>query len=78
MQSEEVKAQLEAQLSDCEFYVQGEGNHFQVVAIGEVFETLNAVKKQQLVYGALNDKIADGTIHALTIKTFTPAEWAER
>ena len=76
MQPEEVKAQLEIQLPDCQFEVIGDGSHFQVVAIGAVFESLNAVKKQQLIYGVLNDKIADGSIHALVIKTFTPDEWA--
>ncbi|MCF7980707.1 MAG: BolA family transcriptional regulator [Pseudomonadales bacterium] len=76
MQPEEVKAQLEAQLPDCQFEVSGDGSHFQVVAIGAMFENLNAVKKQQLIYAVLNDKIADGSIHALVIKTFTPDEWA--
>ena len=36
---------------------------------------LRPVKKQQLVYGALSDQIADGSIHAVNIRTLTPAEW---
>ncbi len=75
---EDVKAQLESQLPECEFHVQGDGSHFEVTAIGEVFEELNAVKKQQLVYGALNEQIADGSVHALIIKTYTPSEWESR
>ncbi len=69
---------LQAHLKDCEFQVQGEGNHYDIVAIGEVFEGLRPVKKQQLVYAALSDQIADGTIHAVNIRTFTPAEWQAR
>lgn len=76
MQPEEVKAQLQERLPECEFQVTGDGSHFEIVAVGSVFDGLNAVKKQQLVYGALNDKIADGSIHAVVIKTFTPDEWA--
>lgn len=73
-----VKALLQNHLADCEFHVQGEGNHYDVTAIGEVFAGLRPVKKQQLVYAALNDCIADGSIHAVNIRTFTPAEWQER
>lgn len=78
MQPEDVKAQLQERLPECEFQVRGDGSHFEIVAIGAVFADLNAVKKQQLIYGALNDKIADGSIHAVVIKTFTPDEWASQ
>jgi len=78
METDEVKALLEGQLEGCEIQVEGGGSSFQIVVIGALFEGLNAVKKQQSVYAALNDKISDGTIHAITIKTFTPAEWAAR
>lgn len=78
METDEVKALLEGQLADCEIQVEGGGSSFQITVIGALFEGLNAVKKQQCVYAALNEKIADGTIHAVTIKTFTPAEWSAR
>lgn len=78
METDEVKALLEAHLDGCEIQVEGGGSSFQITAVGALFEGLNAVKKQQRVYAALNDKIADGTIHAVTIKTFTPAQWAEQ
>ncbi|MEZ5525219.1 MAG: BolA family protein [Pseudomonadales bacterium] len=76
MEAEDVKALLEAHLESCEVFVEGGGSSFQITAVGSLFEGLNAVKKQQCVYAALNEKIADGTIHAVTIKTYTPAEWA--
>lgn len=72
-----VKALLQSHLQECEFHVQGEGSHYDIAAIGEVFEGLRPVKKQQLVYGALKDCIADGSIHAVNIRTYTPAEWQE-
>lgn len=74
MTADEVKALLTAQMQDCKIQVQGEGNHFQVIVIGDIFKGLNPVKRQQLVYAALNEKIADQTIHAVTIKTYTSAE----
>ena len=76
MQSSDIKALLEARLEDCEFHIQGEGCNFQVIAIGEVFADLSPVKRQQLVYGALSDEIASGAVHAVSLKTYTPAQWA--
>ena len=70
-----VKSLLQAELAGCEIQVQGEGSHYDVVAIGDVFDGLRPVKKQQLVYAALRDQIADGSIHAVNIRTFTPGEW---
>lgn len=36
------------------------------------------MKKQQLVYGALGECMADGSVHAVNIRTYTPAEWQDR
>nr|WP_207037337.1 BolA family protein [Salinicola sp. DM10] len=77
MQPSDVKRLLEDRIDGCEFHIQGEGCNFQVVAVGEVFADLNKVKSQQLIYAALSDEIASGALHAITIKTFTPAQWAE-
>ena len=78
MDSAALKVMLEAELADCEIRVQGEGNHYDIVAIGDVFEGLRPVQKQQVVYAVLREKIADGSVHAVNIKTFTPQEWQER
>lgn len=78
MDAATVKQLLQNHLGDCEFHVQGEGNHYAITAIGAAFEGLRPVQKQQLVYGALNACIADGSVHAVNISTFTPAEWQAR
>jgi acid stress-induced BolA-like protein IbaG/YrbA len=78
MDAATVKSLLQNHLLECEFHVQGEGNHYDITAIGTVFEGLRPVKKQQLVYAALHEQIADGSIHAVNIRTFTPAEWQAR
>ncbi|GAB3011726.1 BolA family protein [Bowmanella dokdonensis] len=75
MQVEEIETILRDALDLSELYVKGEGSHYQVIAVGEVFANASRVKKQQLIYGPLSAQIADGTIHALTIKAFTPTEW---
>lgn len=75
MHANEVKQILETQLENCTVTTAGEGCDFQVIVVGALFEGLRPVKCQQLVYACLNEYIADGTIHALTIKTYTPEQW---
>ncbi|WP_227367981.1 BolA family protein [Halomonas sp. M20] len=75
MQPSDVKALLESRIDGCDFHIQGEGCNFQVVAVGDIFENLTPVKRQQLIYGALSEEIASGALHAISIKTYTPAQW---
>jgi len=75
MQPSDVKALLEARIDGCEFFIQGEGCNFQVIAVGDVFDGLSPVKRQQLIYSALSDEIASGALHAVSIKTYTPTQW---
>ncbi|SDL59353.1 Acid stress-induced BolA-like protein IbaG/YrbA, predicted regulator of iron metabolism [Modicisalibacter muralis] len=77
MQPSDVKTLLESRIDDCEFFIQGEGCNFQVIAVGEAFDGLNPVKRQQLIYGALSEEIASGALHAVSIKTYTPAQWEQ-
>ena len=75
MQADEVKQLVEQQLEGCEVTTEGEGCDFRVTVVGEIFKGLTPVKKQQLVYGCLSEQIANGTIHALTIRAYTPEQW---
>ncbi|MSL30381.1 BolA/IbaG family iron-sulfur metabolism protein [Escherichia coli] len=63
-------------LSPQDGHLPGDGSHFQVIAVGELFDGMSRVKKQQTVYGPLMEYIADNRIHAVSIKAYTPAEWA--
>jgi acid stress-induced BolA-like protein IbaG/YrbA len=75
MQPNEIKALLDAGLENCDVRVEGEGSHFDILVIGEVFAGMRPVQKQQLVYGVLQEQIASGSIHAVNIRTFTASEW---
>ena len=78
MNPEDVKVLLENALADCEFQVESEGSHFNIVAIGEIFEGKRPVQRQQTIYAALNEEISSGVIHAVNMKIFTPSEWQAR
>ena len=75
MQPEALQQLIQSKLPECEIRVESDGYHFTVTAISEVFAGLTPVKKQQLIYGCINDLIADGSVHAVNIKTYTPEQW---
>lgn len=77
MTPEEIKEIIESNLSESEATVTGEDSTFETTVISNEFKGLTIVRKHQLVYDALNDHIASGAIHALTIKAYTPEEWSE-
>lgn len=58
--------------------VTGDGYHYELVIVSDLFIDKSAVKRQQWVYAQLNDYIKSGNIHALTMKTWTSLEWKNR
>ncbi|WP_199609769.1 BolA family protein [Flocculibacter collagenilyticus] len=76
MEPEQIKTLLTTELSLDEVYVKVEGSHYEVIAVGHCFDGVSRVKKQQLIYAPLMAHIKDGTIHAVSIKAYTPDEWA--
>lgn len=77
MNPDAIKQRIVADLPGCEVSVSGDGSHFEAIVVGEVFAGLTPVKKQQLVYASVHDLITSGELHALSIKTYTPEEWAK-
>ncbi|UAW97822.1 BolA family transcriptional regulator [Halopseudomonas nanhaiensis] len=78
MQANEVKQLIESQLPGTDVAVEGEGCNFQLLVISDELAALSPVKRQQQIYALLNERIADGSIHAVTMKFFTREAWAAR
>ena len=55
----------------------GGGDHFEAVVVSESFEGKTLVERHQAVYNALGD-VMRARVHALTLKTLTPAQQANR
>ena len=55
--------------------VEGDGRHFFATIVSDEFEGASRIKRHQRVYAALGDRMRE-QIHALSMKTLTPAEWA--
>lgn len=55
--------------------VEGDGHHFEAVIVCAGFEGKRLIARHQMVYAALGDRMK-AEIHALSMKTLTPSEWA--
>jgi stress-induced morphogen len=76
---EEVKTRLVAALPGAEVEVvdmTGTRDHYQARVVSTLFEGKSPIEQHRLVYGALGDAM-QGAIHALALKTYTPAAWSK-
>ncbi|MFN4327896.1 MAG: BolA family protein [Limnobacter sp.] len=74
---ETVSGYIAQGLSCDHLQVTGDGRHFEAVIVCAAFEGLRSVQRHQKVYAVLGDRMRE-EIHALSMKTFTPAEWAQQ
>ena len=74
---EQVKSYIETGLA-CELVrVAGDGQHFEAVIVSAAFAGKNKVQQHQIVYRALGDRMQE-EIHALSMQTYTPEDWAKQ
>jgi len=76
MKPEKIKSLIEAGLSESEAHVEGDGAHFTAIVICPTFEGKSRIQKQQMVYDTVKPQLLDGSLHALSVKAYTPAEWS--
>ncbi len=61
---------------DCQHLeVHGDGTHFEALVVSAAFEGKRTLERQRMVYAALGDRMRE-EIHALSMQTRTPAEYA--
>jgi acid stress-induced BolA-like protein IbaG/YrbA len=72
-----IEDSIRAGLDCTHVQVAGDGAHFEAVIVSAAFAGLTRVKRHQLVYGALGDRMRE-EIHALSMKTLSPEEWSSR
>jgi len=70
----EIKSLIEQGLDCQSVEVSGDGHHFEAFVISDQFEGKRAVARQQMVYATVQEQIASGELHALSLKTVTPEE----
>jgi monothiol glutaredoxin len=71
----EIESRVQQQLPQAQVIVIGTGCDLEVTVISNQFAGLTLVKKQQLVLESLNEPLANGRLHAVSVKTYTEEEW---
>lgn len=78
MHPDDIKRMIEAGLQTEQVLVQGDdGAHFEALVVAAAFEGKRTLQRHQLVYATLGERMGR-EIHALSLKTLTPGELAER
>ncbi len=75
MQATEVETLIQSAIPGVTVEAMGEGCSFQLNVVSDELAALGPVKRQQAIYAVLNPLIADGSIHAVTMKFFSQAQW---
>ncbi len=76
--AEEIKATLNQALPVSLVETQdltGGGDHWQLIVVSPAFEGKGLIDQHRMVNQALKEPMGDQRIHALSLKTFSPAQW---
>jgi acid stress-induced BolA-like protein IbaG/YrbA len=76
MTVDELQAIIASGLSCDHLKVEGDGRHWYATVVAAEFEGKRLIQRHQRVYATLGAKIYTDEVHALSMKTYTPAEWA--
>lgn len=76
MTHEELQSIIAAGLPCDHIDVTGDGRHWYATVVSSAFEGLRAIQRHQRVYATLGARLQTDEVHALSMKTHTPAEWA--
>jgi len=76
MTAEELRSIIAAGLPCQHLEVEGDGRHWSAVIVSAEFEGKRPIQRHQRVYATLGARMHTDEVHALSMKTYTPAEWA--
>ena len=76
MTNEELQSIIAAGMPCEHLELSGDGRHWYATIVSTAFEGLRAIQRHQRVYATLGGRLQTDEVHALSMKTHTPAEWA--
>lgn len=74
MNPQQIQDLIAAQMPDASVEVSGGEGKYVANVTSTAFDGLTPIKRHKLVYACVNEQIASGELHALTIVARTPAE----
>ena len=78
MTAEELQTLITAGLPCAHCQLDGDGRHWYATIVSSAFEGKRLIQRHQQVYATLGTRMQTDEVHALSMKTFTPAEWAQQ
>jgi acid stress-induced BolA-like protein IbaG/YrbA len=76
MTADQLQAIIAAGLRCEHIELTGDGRHWYATIVSPEFEGKRPIQRHQRVYATLGQKMQTDEVHALSMKTYTPAEWA--
>jgi acid stress-induced BolA-like protein IbaG/YrbA len=76
MTADEIKSLITNGLPCEHCTLTGDGRHWYATVVSNAFEGLRPIARHQKVYATMGARLQTNEVHALSIKTFTTAEWA--
>ena len=76
MTADQLQQLIAAGLACDHLTLEGDGRHWYAIIVSPEFEGKRPIQRHQRVYATLGDNMHTDEVHALSMKTFTPAEWA--
>ena len=78
MDAQQLQNLIAAALPCEHLEVDGDGRHWYATLVSTAFEGLTRIKRHQMVYATLGQRMQTDEVHALSMKTYTPSEWAQQ
>lgn len=78
MTASELQQLIAAGLNCHHLEVDGDGRHWSAVIVSPAFEGKRLIARHQMVYATLGQRMHTDEVHALSMKTLTPSEWAQQ
>ena len=78
MTADQLETIIASQLTCQHLSVEGDGRHWYATIVSTQFEGLRLIQRHQKVYATLGQKMHTDEVHALSMKTYTPTEWAQQ
>jgi acid stress-induced BolA-like protein IbaG/YrbA len=76
MTADELRSLIAASLRCDHIEVDGDGRHWSALIVSAEFDGLRRIQRHQKVYASLGARMHNDEVHALSMQTFTPQEWA--
>ena len=76
MTAAELQSLIATGLPCTHLEVEGDGRHWSAVIVSAQFEGQRLIQRHQRVYATLGARMQTDEVHALSMQTLTPAEWA--